>query len=328
MTKTDAFRIAICIGLMFLSAKTLDAQMKSADNAKVITISNNELLVNISTYGAELQNIISQKTNHEYLWQGNPEYYGRHAPILFPFIGRLWEGGYNLDGKRYSMMGHGFAKDEIFELAKKDDSEAWFKLTSNKQTMEIYPFPFELTIGYILENNRLKVVWDVKNTGNAEMYFMIGGHPAFNYPDFDKKDRYHTYLGFDQISEVLSYVNKDSTGYLNPDRTANVISLDNDGLFPVSQELFKKDAVIFENYQARKVTMYDKNKNKYLAIEFDMPVFTLWSSPNKKAPFICIEPLYGRIEEYNFIKDMRHREWTQNVSPGERFLTSHEIAIF
>ena len=328
MTKTFYIRYLIITCLVILSSKKLFAQNESFIDTSIVMISNTELLVNISPLGAELRNITSQQSGQEYLWQGDPAYWGQHAPILFPFIGRLWEGGYNLDGKRYSMGIHGFASRYVFDLVRKNDTEAWFKLTSNEQMMEIYPFPFELTIGYILESNRLKVVWDVKNTGYSEMFFQIGGHPGFNYPDFNQNDSIHAFLSFDQMGVDLSYVVKDNTGFLNPDPEKHVVSLDKDGFLPVSQELFKNDAIIFQNYQARKITMYNKNKEKYLSVEFDAPVFTLWSTPDKKAPFICIEPLWGRIDEFNMTKDMRERAWTQHVSPGERFITSYEIEIF
>ena len=313
--------------LLFLSWG-LFAQTESTPDPSIVMISNEDLLVNITTLGAELQNIIAHNTGREYLWQGDSAYWGRRAPILFPFIGRLWDGGYTLDGKRYVMGIHGFAKDYEFKLIRKKENEAWFRLTSNDQILEIYPFLFELTIGYILESNKLKVICDVRNTGPSEISFQIGGHPGFIYPDFNAADVYHAYLKFEQTGTELSYVIKDSSGFLNPNPVRHQVQLDEDGFFPVSQELFIKDAVIFENYQARKVTVFNLQKEKYLSIEFDMPVFTLWSNPDKKAPFICIEPLWGRIDEYNMTKDMRDRVWTQHVSSKERFLTSYVIEIF
>jgi len=328
MTKLFYLKYIIFACILIFSSKEQFARNEFSPDTSIVTISNKQLIVRISDAGAELQNITSQKSGREYLWQGNPEYWGQRAPILFPFIGRLWEGGYNLDGKRYSMGLHGFAKNYAFELVKRKDSEAWFRLTSNEQILKIYPFPFELTIGYILESSRLKVVWVVKNTGHSEMFFQIGGHPGFNYPDYNENDSCHAYLSFDQMDKNLTYMVKDSIGFLNPDPVKHVVSLDNDGFLPVSQELFKNDAIIFQNYQARKVTMYDLNKEKYLSVEFDAPIFTLWSTPNKKAPFICIEPLWGRIDEMNMTKDMRKRAWTQHVSPDERFITSYEIEIF
>ncbi|MDO8928436.1 MAG: aldose 1-epimerase family protein [Bacteroidota bacterium] len=330
MTKLFYLKYIIITCILIFSSKEQFAQNESFPDTSIVTISNKQLIIKISVVGAELQNITSRKSSREYLWQGNPDYWGQRAPILFPFIGRLWKGGYNLEGKRYSMGVHGFAKDYVFELVRKKDSEAWFRLTSNEQMLKIYPFPFELTIGYILESNKLKVVWDVKNTGHSEMFFQIGGHPGFNYPDYNKNDSCHTYLSFDKMDmdKDLTYVVKESAGFLNPDPIEHVVSLDKDGLLPVSQELFKNDAIIFQNYQVRKVTMYDLNRDKYLSVEFDIPVFTLWSTPNKKAPFICIEPLWGRIDEMNMTKDMKERAWTQHISPEERFITSYEIEIF
>ena len=223
---------------------------------------------------------------------------------------------------------HGFAKDCTFKLEKEEDSAAWFRFTSSEKTLQWYPFPFELNIGYTLSGKRLKVIWIVKNTGHAEMPFQIGGHPGFNYPRYSNTEECHAYLSFDQLNDELTYIVKDGSGFLTPLLEKHVVPVDEAGLLPVKHELFKDDALIFENSQARKVTIYNQNKRKYLSVEFDMPVFALWSPGKKNAPFICIEPWWGRGDRTNEIRDMRERDWTQHVSPGESFMSSYQIEIF
>ncbi|MFV0591996.1 MAG: hypothetical protein ACK5M7_11480 [Draconibacterium sp.] len=140
----------MCVIIIVLCSQNMIAQNISLINDSIVTIMNDDLIINISKKGAELQNITSRKTGCEYLWQGSPEFWKRRSPILFPFVGRLWQGTYYLDGKSYPMEIHGFAKDCNFQLEKEKDSKIWFRLISNEQTLQSYPFSFELNIGYFL----------------------------------------------------------------------------------------------------------------------------------------------------------------------------------
>ncbi|MFV0591995.1 MAG: hypothetical protein ACK5M7_11475 [Draconibacterium sp.] len=109
-----------------------------------------------------------------------------------------------------------------------------------------------------------------------EMPFQIGGHPGFNYPKYNNQEEYHAFLSIDKLNNELNYVVKEKGGFLNKRAQKQVVKFDDAGLLPVDQELFKDDALIFENSQARKVTIYDQNRSKYLSVEFDTPVFALW----------------------------------------------------
>lgn len=312
--------------LLVLSIKAEDKKTNESQSI-VVNISNKELAVNIDTRGAELQNIVSLTSGQEYLWQGDESYWKRRSPILFPFVGRLWNNGYTLEGKRYTMDTHGFAKDCIFDVVVKKDYEAWFKLVNDEYTFAKYPFHFELLIGYILDGNKLKVVWNVRNNSSLPMPFQIGGHPGFRYPDFDPDSKQNAYLKFETIHDTISYIVKEKNGFFLQHPTSNSLLLNEDALLPVSQELFKDDALIFENYQARKVAILDKNKEAYISLEFDMPVFAIWSLSKKNAPFICIEPWWGKGDEENFEEEIYRRKWTQTVSTSEDFVTSYTIEI-
>ncbi|HCO68365.1 MAG TPA: aldose epimerase [Dysgonomonas sp.] len=312
--------------LLVLSIKAEDKKTNECQST-VVNISNKELSVNTHTHGAELQNIVSLTSGQEYLWQGEEAYWKRRSPILFPFVGRLWNNGYTLEGKRYMMDTHGFAKDCTFDLVVKKNYEAWFKLVSDEHTFVQYPFHFELLIGYILDGKRLKVVWNVRNNSSLSMPFQIGGHPGFRYTDFDPDSKHNAYLKFETIHDTISYIVKEKNGFFLQHPTSNSLLLNEDALLPVSQELFKDDALIFENYQARKLTILDKNKEDYISLEFDMLVFAIWSLSKKNAPFICIEPWWGKGDEENFEGEIYRRKWTQTVSASEDFVTSYTIEI-
>ena len=130
------------------------------------TISNSCLVVTVSEKGAELQSIKSAD-GREYLWQGEPEFWNRRSPVLFPFVGAVVDDKYTYQGKEYISKQHGFARDKQFELDSKADTALSYTLTSDEETKANYPFDFALTIGYALHNNELTVSWTVKNTGDS-----------------------------------------------------------------------------------------------------------------------------------------------------------------
>lgn len=103
--------------------------------------------------------------------------------------------------------------------------------------------------------------------------------------------------------------------------------LNNERLLPISLNLFKDDALVFENYQARKISILDRNKDAYIAVSFDMPIFAIWSNTKKNAPFICIEPWWGIGDIENFDGDIFERKWMQILSPSEDFVSSYTITV-
>lgn len=292
---------------------------------ETVIIMNEYLSVEVSPLGAELQSLKSKQSGIEYLWQGNPEYWKRRSPILFPFIGRLWKNGYNYNNERYEIEMHGFAKDCIFDVVKKEETEIWFRLSDSEITLKKYPFKFELLIGYILEGKEIEVVWNVKNKSDRIMPFQIGGHPGFKYPDFSDSDVHHAYLKFESGYDAMSYIMKAKNGFFLNNSEKKLLVLNNEGLLPVNQALFKDDALVFENYQARKVTILDKNKVPFISVSFDMPVFALWSLSDKDAPFLCIEPWWGIGDKDQYAGNVEGKKWIQYLSPFKDFVTSYCI---
>lgn len=145
-------------------------------------LKNNFLTVTLSDKGAEIQSVKDVNSGREYMWQADPEIWGRHAPVLFPVVGRLKDDQYTYDGKTYHMGQHGFARDAQFTVEEQDDKHIVFLLTSNEDTKKMYPFDFELRVSYSLVNNLLEEHFTVTNTDTKEMIFGIGGHPGFNLP--------------------------------------------------------------------------------------------------------------------------------------------------
>lgn len=286
------------------------------------TISNDQLSIGVSPHGAELCSI--RANGKEYLWQADPTFWKRHSPVLFPIVGSVWENEYRQAGKTYTLTQHGFARDMEFALISEKTNEIFYQLTSNDETRLKYPFPFSLEIGYRMEGKQIEVLWKVQNTGTTEMHFQIGAHPAFYYPGFDASTQERGYFGFDK-EEDLKYILIPEKGCADPS-TEYTLEL-TDGLLPLNTHTFDKDALIIENEQIHKVTLYNKEKKACLSLRFDAPVVGLWSPPAKNAPFICIEPWYGRCDRVGYNGEFKDKDWTQHLQPNEIFEGGYTIEI-
>ncbi len=145
-------------------------------------LENEVLAVSIDSLGAEVKSVKRKSDGFEFMWQGDPKYWGRTSPVLFPFVGVPKNKQYRYEGKNYPMGQHGFARDMEFELEDQADGCIWFVLKSDDGTYAKYPFAFRLHIGYELLDSEVKVLWKVENADSKPMYFSIGAHPALRCP--------------------------------------------------------------------------------------------------------------------------------------------------
>lgn len=287
------------------------------------TLTNQELSIRVSRHGAELCSILCN--GKEYLWQADPAYWKRHSPVLFPIVGSLWEGEYRHNGQAYRLGQHGFARDMDFELVREAADELRYRLTDSEETLRKYPFPFALEIGYRLECRCIHVLWEVENRGTEEMHFQIGAHPAFYFPGYEAEREERGYFGFDR-REGLEYVRLAGKGCADP-AVHYPMPLDGEGLLPLDTHTFDIDTFILEDGQVGEVTLYDPQKRPCLSLRFDAPVLGLWSPPGKNAPFVCIEPWYGRCDRAHFAGEYKERDWVQHLAPGAVFKGGYVIEI-
>ncbi len=289
------------------------------------TLSNNFLTIRVSEKGAELCSLFDKETQSEFLWEANPAFWKRHSPVLFPIVGSVWENRYRYQGQTYYLSQHGFARDRVFELILETEDELRYRLACDERTLEIYPFFFILEIGYKITGRCVEVSWEVKNPVKEPLYFQIGAHPAFYYPDLNPLDDLRGYLGFDR-TEDLSYILLSQKGCAAP-TVSYPLKLNEKGLLPITKYTFDKDALILENSQIKKITLYDPNEIAWMSLHFDAPVVGLWSPPGRDAPFICLEPWYGRCDRAGFTGEFDQKDWIQTLQPGEVFQTSYKIEI-
>lgn len=279
--------------------------------------------VTVNSKGAELASVV--RNGCEYMWNADAKYWGRTAPVLFPIVGSLKDKQYRHDGAVYPMGQHGFARDMEFELVSQSDTKITMALTDNEDTLRVYPFNFRLEISYELEGKSLTVSWRVVNTGNGTMYFSIGGHPAFMCPvDGEGEQKDYTIRLYKDGKPLAGF---DCT-HLTSEGTAAKETARYEtygGILAVSRELFLKDALILENSQADRASLAKPDGTEYVTVEFDAPLVGLWSPAGKDAPFVCIEPWYGRCDGEDFDGELKEREWGNSLGAGEEFGKSYRM---
>ena len=284
-------------------------------------LENEELKVCFNSFGAELTEIKGKKTGFDYMWNAG-DAWKRHSPVLFPIVGGIKDKTYRLDGNEYHLNQHGFARDMEFELKDKTESRISFVLTENEETLKVYPLNFELEIAYELSGAQIKVIWKVVNKNNGEMYFSIGGHPAFMCP-VSEGDQTECYLHFDE-EKGLAY-NLISQAGLCIDKFYDLKT--EDGYVKLDYNFFDNDALIFYNDRIRSVSLADSNKKDYIKVTFDAPVYGIWSAKGKHAPFVCIEPWYGRCDADDFSGTWQERKFGNRLEAGEVFEESYLIEV-
>ena len=291
-----------------------------------IVLENEELKVTINSFGAEVASIYGKKNATEYLWNADAKYWKRSSPVLFPFVGSMKHREFRYDGKAYPMGQHGFARDMEFTVDSHTETEGWFSLHSNEETMAKFPFAFVLKIGYQLQGKDLKVIWQVENPDTKTLYFSIGGHPAFMCPVGGQGQQSDYYFKFDTDKDLTyGLIVDDGEGLMGDEE--QVLPVDAEGYAKITEHTFDRDALIVEQHQASKVSLCTADKKPYLTVSFDTPLFGLWSPAGKNAPFICIEPWYGRCDKSSFDGTLEQREYGNILAAGETFRREYTITV-
>ena len=286
------------------------------------TISNEFLSIRIAEKGAELQSVFHKKNDLEYLWQAGAEW-SKRSPVLFPIVGGLKGGQYSHAGKTFKLGRHGFAREMDFQAEEINSSSAIFLLTSSEKTKAVYPFDFSFRIKYLLEENKLTIQITVENTGEENMFFSVGAHPAFNVPLVPGTQYDDYYLQFNQ-KESAEIWPLTEDGLV---KTGSVFFFDNEDQFPLNKEMFAKDALVFKSLQSDSISLRSDKTNHGLTVHFPgFPYFGLWAANN--ANFVCIEPWCGIADSENASGNLEEKEGIMALTPKEIFNKSYSIEVF
>ncbi len=288
----------------------------------ILHLENEHLKLSLSTLGAELHHITGSDSGTEYLWSGDPKFWSKFSPVLFPIVGSLKGDTYFYQGKAYKMPRHGFARDMEFQYEQLAPNAILFTLYQNAISLAQYPFPFRLEITYTLDKASVYCQYRVFNSGEVPMYFSLGAHPAFAAPlnGEGKYDDY--YLQFKGVDELEYYeVEGNLVG-----KNKRQIPLKNGRLY-LNYDLFKNDALVFKNFPSSSLfLMNDKNYN---GVEFsfpDFPYFGIWAALN--ADFVCLEPWCGIADQIDHNQDLTEKEGIIKLEPQRNWQRRWKITCF
>lgn len=285
-------------------------------------IIENELLkVTVSSRGGELQSVIRKEDGVEHMWQPQPDSWQRHAPVLFPYAGRLRDGKFRVKGKTYEGDIHGFCKDMEFTLMGKTENTVVFELCDSEQTLALWPFRFRLEILFTLEGDTLHQTVTVENLGQEELSFSVGFHPGFAVP-FDQEHQATDYFfGFDKNESPLC-LSWDENGKC--EETVNNLGT-NLQQIPLQEHLFDNDSYNMTGLRSRTLGIYERDSGRGVVCAIaDFPYTAIWSRPGMPR-FVCIEP-WHTVPAKN-IPDWENKPAAAVLSPGEDWSTTLSMSF-
>ena len=287
------------------------------------TIENNLVKVIIESKGAELQSLTHKNFEMEYMWSGDPAFWGKRSPVLFPIVGGLKNGSYTYKGQTYQMSRHGFARDMEFEVTWHKPDAIMFTLQSNEQTLQVYPFHFSFSVRYTLDQNDLNVSYIVENKGREEMYFSVGGHPAFKLPLIPGTSYDDYFLQFSR-SEALSRWPLSADGLIEQ-HTKPLLKISDK--LPLVKELFHDDALVFKHLLSKHIYIRGNNTTHGIKVHIaGFPFLGIWATKN--ADFICIEPWCGIADSVNASGNLNEKEGMNKLNPGQVFEKTWSVEVY
>lgn len=291
----------------------------------MIILQNELLTVHISPSGAEVRKVFNKKTELDYMWSGNSQYWGRVSPVLFPIVGRLKRDRYTLDGKSYRMPQHGFLRDVEFAVEEQAADYAALRFDPLDSFLDIYPFRFQAVIYYTLKEDSLHVRWEIINEHKKTMYFSIGAHPAFNVPlsQGEKAEDYTLTFSPAAGQQVKRYELVNSL-------VKEKESLEEIEPVSIRASLFKQDAFIYSHID--RVSLRSSESGHGVEVDLSgFPFVGIWSSYNEKtdtmAPFVCIEPWYGIADTTNATGSLAEKMGINKLAAGGQFNAAYNVTF-
>ncbi len=279
-------------------------------------LKNDKISIKVKSMGAELSSIYSIDKKRELLWQGDAAYWTGQSPVLFPIVGGLKDGFYLYKGKQYRLPRHGLARRREFELVSVDDDSIELVLNSDEETKELYPFDFELHVGYQLIEDGVEITYKVVNKTDGVMYFSIGAHPAFNV-DVDAGD---AVLVAEESVDLSSYKMDVDKGLLYKEKFQVFESSDR---VDMNFDWFKNDTLIFDSMALTAMSLFNRKSGDTIMVVFEnFPYLGIWT-PN--APFLCIEPWHGVADFVNGNHRLVDKAGIERLEKGGVFSCLYKI---
>jgi galactose mutarotase-like enzyme len=312
------------LGLKFGKCKHFEANAKIIEEDTMnYTIKNENIEITVRSTGAELINLKSPQGT-EYIWQRDPVFWNRCAPILFPAVGRLRDKYTVIDEKNYVMDIHGFLKDEEFELKEATAESLCFVNRYSEATLKMYPFRYETSVTYTIKKNTVRTAIRVRNLDERDLPFNLGGHPAFNCPLY-QNDKFTDYSVNFEVAEYFDGPTIEKNGTLNFDKPA--VRFDNLKKLSLERNLFSIDTIVIPKVQSRFVKLLNQ---KGRGVKFSFPgfsTFAIWTRYNQEALFICLEPWIGYGDRFDSNHQFLKKDDLVVLKPKQEFHVHYEMEI-
>ena len=329
-------------------------------------IENKELRVEISAVGAEMQSLTDIATGRQLLWQGDPAYWQRRSPVLFPAVGGLWNGTYRTSNGTYRMPKHGFVREAEWQVSSRTEQSVTFAPEQTSEEAAMLPWPYRVEVEYRLEERRVCTIFRVYNTGSETMFFQMGGHPGFHLPDFAPDRLISGYIELEGRPEYLlraaeqgctavtavpcaksgehgtksgeqctkSGEHRTKSGEQcakSGNKIAAVhypVPLNADGLVPVCAETFANEALILPDHQISAATLLRTDGTPLVRVSSSAPVWLFWAPQSIHSPFVCFEPWYGLCDPIGFEGTVDHRPFINRLEAGTLWHGGYEILVY
>ena len=275
-------------------------------------LENEFLTAKFKSLGAEWTSLKSKSNGLEYVWQADPEIWAKHAPNLFPIVGKVANNQYTYEGKKYDLGQHGFARDSEFQVETQEKESITFLLKSSEVSLIVFPFDFEFRIKYSLKGNSLHTKYKVSNPSKEKFWFSVGAHPAFNIPLGDGGAFSDYFIEFEKLENVGRFLIEG--GLISKQTTPALI---NSNILPLSKELFLEDALVFKELKSTSMTIRSKKNNHFVKMDFaGFPFFGIWTKPGFDK-YLCLEPWCGIADSVGGTGVLNEKEGIHSLASNE-----------
>ena len=296
---------------------------RSIQEATLFILDNDELAVRISPVGAELQSVV--RDGIERMWCGDSAVWGRRAPLLFPLIGRLRDGEYELGGRRVAAPTHGFCRDRAFAVSQTSRTRVRFETASDEGTRAVYPFDFRLTVDFSLEGSAIVKTHAVENAGDIPMPFELGGHEAYATRLLAGEHMDDYFVRFEGLDKIEMF-GMDEAGILTLPKIAVPLE---DGRLAKTPEQLGIDTIVLENVPGSAATLACSKNGHSVTVEFpDFPYLGLWTKAGQNdARYLCIEP-WSALPDARFSpRELAEKPGVRTLEPGESATLAYRMTF-
>ncbi|WP_312446345.1 aldose 1-epimerase family protein [Lacrimispora sp.] len=280
----------------------------------LVTLHDSKATAVIDSIGAQLISF-KDSAGTEYIWQRDPQFWSKCSPLLFPIVGNCRNGQTRLEGQTWDIPKHGFCREMDFTATEQTNTTVTFEIRDSEETKKIYPYSFRLSLAYTLTDGTLFMEYQVANTDDRTIHYCLGAHPGFNCPLEDNAVFEDYDLVFEKEETISSMVYDSKHLEFNPEN--RIVQLKESNTLSLNRELFKDDAIYFDDLESRKVSIVNRNTGR--GVEVSYPGFetvAFWTPYPAKAPFICVEPWNGSAIYATEDDEFIHKNHVQTLSPG------------